>query len=281
MIFGIFPILAGLYLSFFRYDGMSMMIFLGLENYINLVKDKLFQKALFNTLFIGIVDNTVILLTGLILAYILNSRLVKFKNIFKTIYFTPMVTSAVAISIVFQILFGYNFGLINAFFSLFGDEPIDWLRGDGSLLKMAIIIMVSWKWIGWNMVQYLAGMQGISGDIYEAATIDGAGHVQIFLRITVPLLKPIILFTIVQSSIGTFSLFTEPFILTNLSYTGGQNHGALALMTYLLDKAPQNGTAYGYASACAYLITIMIVIITFIERGLLEEREPKFKAGKK
>jgi ABC-type sugar transport system permease subunit len=85
MIFGIFPILAGLYLSFFRYDGMSMMIFLGLENYINLVKDSLFRRALFNTLFIGIADNIVILLTGLILAYILNSRLVKFNNIFKTI----------------------------------------------------------------------------------------------------------------------------------------------------------------------------------------------------
>ena len=122
------------------------------------------------------------------------------------------------------------------------------------------------------MVIYLAGMQGISTDIYEAAKIDGAGHVKTFFSITVPLIKPIILFTLVQSSIGMFNLFTEPFILTNSSWTGGVNNGGLTLMMYLLGKAPQGGTAYGYASSIAYVITIFIVGCSLLFNKLAEEK---------
>lgn len=274
LIFGLFPMVSGFYISFFRWDGLSPMRFLGIENYINLIKDPLFMKALANTLFIGIIAHIPILGGGLVLAYVLNSKFVKFKNIFKTIYFMPMVTSSVAITIVFQTLFGYNFGFINYFVKLMGGQPINWLQGDGSLIKAAVIVMFSWKWIGWNMVIYLAGMQGISEDIYEAAIIDGAGHTKIFFGITMPLLKPIILFTLIQSSIGMFNLFTEPFILLGgRDYTGGINSGGLSLMMYLLGKAPQGGTAYGYASACAYVITILIIIISVVVNQLMNERE--------
>jgi ABC-type sugar transport system permease subunit len=154
-------------LSFFRWDGLGEMHFLGLQNYGNLFNDPLFWKGLWNTLFIGIIAHIPILLGGLILAYILNSKLVKFSNVFKTIYFMPMVTSAVAVTIIFSNMFGYNYGLLNWFLSLFGEEPTNWLGGDGSLIKVAVIVMFAWKWIGWNMVIYLAGMQGISNDIYE------------------------------------------------------------------------------------------------------------------
>jgi ABC-type sugar transport system permease subunit len=120
-------------------------------------------------------------------------------------------------------------------------------------------------------------MQGISADIYEAATIDGAGHTRIFTRITIPLLKPIILFTLIQSCIGMFNLFTEPFILTGgRALGGGVNNGGLTVMMYLLGKAPQGGNAYGYASSCAYVITLMIMIISFTMTNLFDERE---KAG--
>jgi ABC-type sugar transport system permease subunit len=276
LIFGLFPIVSGFYISFFRWDGLSAMRFLGLDNYINLFQDPLFAKALGNTLFIGIISHIPILGGGLILAYILNSKLVEWKNIFRTIYFMPMVTSSVAITIIFQSLFGYNFGLINyVVIHGLGKEPLNWLSGDGSLIKAAVIVMFAWKWIGWNMVIYLAGMQGISADIYEAATIDGAGHVRIFTGITVPLLKPIILFTLIQSSIGMFNLFTEPFILTNSSFGGGTNNGGLTLMIYLLGKAPQGGNAYGYASACAYVITLMIMALSFVLANLFEDRDQK------
>jgi ABC-type sugar transport system permease subunit len=279
--FGIFPMVSGFYISFFRWDGLSAMRFLGLENYVNLIADPLFLKALTNTLIMGIIAHIPILGGGMALAYILNSKLVRFQNVFKTIFFMPMVTSSVAVTIIFQSLFGFNFGLINYFVKLIGEAPINWLGGDGSLIKVAVIVMFSWKWIGWNMVIYLAGMQGINGDIYEAATIDGAGHLSIFFKITVPLLKPIILFTLIQSSIGMFNLFTEPFILTNSNWTGGQNNGGLTLMMYLLNKAPQGGNAYGYASACAYIITIMIMVFSFVMTNLLEERDSAVAGGNK
>ncbi len=272
LIFSLYPIAAGFGLSFFRWDGMGSKHFIGFENYINLLKDSLFWKAFSNTVIIGVIAHIPILLGGMVLAYILNSKLVKGADLFKTIYFMPMVTSAVAVSIIFTQLFSNNYGLINYGLKLFGIEGQNWLGGDGSLIKVAVIVMTAWKWIGWNMVIYLAGMQGISTDIYEAAKIDGAGHVKTFFSITIPLIKPIILFTLVQSSIGIFNLFTEPFILTNSSWTGGVNNGGLTLMMYLLGKAPQGGTAYGYASSIAYVITIFIVGCSLLFNKLAEEK---------
>lgn len=274
-IFSLFPIIAGFGLSFFRWDGMSAMHFIGIENYANLFKDTLFWKAFSNTLVIGVIAHIPILLGGLILAYILNSKLVKGENIFKTIYFMPMVTSSVAISIIFQQLFSNNYGFFNYILGIFGIAPVNWLGGDGSLIKVAVIVMFAWKWIGWNMVIYLAGMQGVSQDIYEAAKIDGANHVQTIFKITIPLLKPIIVFTLVQSTIGMFNLFTEPFILTNSNWTGGINNGGLTLMMYLLNKAPQGGTAYGYASSVAYVITIFIVLFSIIFQKLSAETDTR------
>jgi ABC-type sugar transport system permease subunit len=287
MIFGLYPILSGFYLSFFRWDGVSVMRFLGPQNYFHVLTDPLFQKALSNTLIIGIIGHIPILLGGVVLAYILNSKLISskhIKNIFKTIYFMPMVTSSVAVSLVFQNLFGNNYGIINAALTFLGGSKINWLGNNGSLIKIAVIVMFSWKWIGWNMVIYLAGMQGINEDIYEAAIIDGASNPQIFLRITIPLLRPIILFTVVSSCIGMFNLFTEPFILTGGSdgagWQGGQNNGGLTLMIYLLGKAPQGGNAYGYAASVAYIITLIIVALTVIINRLLGERELKSKGEK-
>lgn len=278
-IFGLFPIAFGFYLSFFRWDGLSQMHFIGLENYLNVFKDPLFWKALKNTLVIGIIAHIPILLGGLTLAYILNSKLVKGKNIFKTIYFMPMVTSSVAISIVFQQMFGNNYGVINWFVTLFGGEKVNWLGGDGSLIKVAVIVMFAWKWIGWNMVIYLAGMQGINNDVYEAARIDGANNVQVLFKICIPLIKPIIVFTVIQSTIGMFNLFTEPFILTGQNWQGGINNGGLTLMTYLLSKAPQGGNLYGYASSVAYIITAMIVLISIlVNKGTLDKSDPDYIA---
>ena len=277
-IFGLFPILAGLYISFFRWDGLTAMRFQGFGNYINLMQDRMFWTALSNTAIIGLIAHIPILWGGLILAYILNSKIVKGENIFKTFYFLPMVTSAVAISIVFQNLFGYNFGLLNYALAPLGIEPIGWLIGTGEYLRIAIIIMFAWQWVGWNMVIYLAGMQGISNDIYEAATIDGASHVQTFFRITMPLLKPIIVFTLIQSTIGTLNLFTQPFILTG-GLGGGPNNRGLTVMMYLLSRAPQGGTLFGYASAIAYVITIIAIIISLsLLRFTNDERRERKEA---
>lgn len=278
-IFGIFPIISGFVISFFSWDGIGDMNFIGLRNYQRLLTDPMFWKALKNTLFIGVIAHIFILGGGLSLAYILNSKLVKYKNIFKTIYFLPMVTSAVAVAIVFQSLFGKNAGLINFLLQLIGYDRIDWWGGTGNFIKIAIIIMFSWKWIGWNMVIYLAGMQGISNDIYEAAAIDGARHTQIFMRITIPLLKPIILFTIIQSTIGTINLFAEPFVLTG-NLKGGTGNQGLTVMMFLLDKAPYGNNLYGYASACAYILCFIIIVISIINMKFFNKEDYKEKGGR-
>jgi cellobiose transport system permease protein len=273
LVFGLFPIGAGLVVSFFRWNGLDPMRFIGVQNYARLLGDRLFWKALGNTAVIGLVAHVFILGGALVLAYVLNSRLVKCKDLFKTVYFLPMVTSAVASAIVFKAIFGTNNGLINCLLKAAGSSGVDWFGGVGAFVKVPIIAMFAWQWIGWNMVIYLAGMQAISVDLYEAATIDGAGGAQVFLRITVPLLKPIILFTIIQSTIGTLNLYTEPYVLTN-SLTGGAANQGLTAMMYLLLKAPQGNNLYGYASACAYIITAIIIGVSALNIKAFNREKP-------
>lgn len=273
-VFGLFPIVAGLAISFFRWDGVDPMRFIGLQNYLRLLADGLFWKALGNTALIGLISHVFILGGGLVLAYILNSKLVKFQNVFKTIYFLPMVTSAVASAIVFKALFGINNGLINFVIKSMGFEGVDWWGGNGDFVKVAIIAMFSWQWIGWNMVIYLAGMQAISHDIYEAAEIDGANHTQVFFRITVPLLKPIILFTVIQSTIGTLGLFTEPYVLTGgNSLLGGTDNQGMTVMMYLLNKAPYGNNLYGFASAVAYVVCAIVIVVSLLNMKLFDRDE--------
>ncbi len=278
LVFSLFPIAAGFFVSFFRWNGLDPMRFVGIQNYLRLLADSLFWQTLGNTAVIGLVSHVFILGGGLVLAYILNLNKMRFKALFKTIYFLPMVTSTVASAIVFKAFFGTNNGLINFVLKAFGGQGIDWWGGTGSYVKVAIIALFSWQWIGWNMVIYLAGMQAINTDLYEAATIDGAGNTQIFFRITVPLLKPIILFTVIQSTIGTLNLFTEPFILTN-SLTGGTANKGMTAMMYLMNKAPYGNNLYGYGSACAYILTAIIVIVSFINMKAFDrdDTEPKGK----
>jgi ABC-type sugar transport system permease subunit len=257
------------------------MRFIGLQNYFRLLGDGLFWKSMGNTAFIGVVAHVFILGGGLVLAYILNSNLVKFQNGFKTIYFLPMVTSAVASAIVFKALFGLNNGLINVALKSMGLEGVDWWGGNGDFVKVAVVAMFSWQWIGWNMVIYLAGMQAISKDIYEAAQIDGANHTQVFFRITAPLLKPIILFTVIQSTIGTLNLFTEPYILTGgASLLGGTDNQAMTAMMYLLNKAPYGNNLYGYASAVAYVISAIIIVVSLINMKLFDRDEASVRRKK-
>ncbi len=281
-VFGLFPIVAGLAISFFRWDGVDPMRFIGLQNYFRLLTDGLFWKSLGNTALIGLISHVFILGGGLVLAYVLNSKLVKFQNGFKTVYFLPMVTSAVASAIVFKALFGINNGLINFVIKSMGFEGVDWWGGNGDFVKVAVIAMFSWQWIGWNMVIYLAGMQAISHDIYEAAEIDGANHTQVFFRITVPLLKPIILFTVIQSTIGTLGLFTEPYVLTGgNNLLGGTDNQAMTVMMYLLNKAPYGNNLYGFASAVAYVVCAIIIVVSLVNMKLFDRDETASTAARR
>ncbi|GAB4564328.1 MAG: sugar ABC transporter permease [Anaerolineae bacterium] len=268
-IFGAFPILFSLYLSFHQWNGISPMQWIGLENYVRLFQDRLFWLALKNTLYIGIIAHIPMLIGALILAFIINSPLVRYKDFYRTAYFLPVVTSSVAVALVFGTLYGVRFGLINWVLTELGLKPIDWWGGRGEWIKPAIIILFIWRWLGWNMVIYLAGLQGIPSDLYEAAAIDGASLPQIFRYVTLPLLRPVILFTVVLSTIGAMTLFDEPFILVGV--TGGTSNAGLTIAMYLYNRG-FNFAHFGYASAMAYVVSAIIIVasalnIRFFGRG--------------
>ena len=262
-IFGAFPILFSLFLSFQQWNGISPMEWLGLENYTRLFQDRLFWLALWNTVFIGVVAHVPMLSGALVLAFIINSPFVRYKDFFRTAYFLPVITSSAAVALIFSTLYGVRFGLINWFLTEIGLSPIDWWGGSGAWIKPAIIIVFIWRWLGWNLVIYLAGLQGIPSDLYEAAAIDGANLPQVFWYITLPLLRPVILFTLVLSTVGAMTIFDEVFLLLPgmMALTGGSNNAGLTLALYLYNQG-FNLAHFGYASAMAYVITAIIVVIS-------------------
>ena len=278
IVFYYYPFGRTIYLSTWVTDALGQpKKFVGLDNYmIRLFGKDAFWQSILSTMKFVVVVALGGLIIGMITSLLTYNRYPG-SGFCAAVYAMPVAIASAAASMAFRMIFHPTGGLLN---NLLGTQ-INWLGGDGSLIKVAVIVMFAWKWVGWNMVIYLAGMQGISNDIYEAAAIDGANHTQIVFRILIPLLKPIILFTLIQSTIGMFNLFTEPFVLTGSSWTGGTNNGGLTLMIYLLNKAPQGGTLYGYASAVAYVITIMIVIISVFLNTVKADKDPMGEGKKK
>lgn len=260
-IFGAFPVFFALFLSFQQWDGLDDMRFVGVDNYVHLLSDHVFWKAMYNTFYILIVAHVPMLFLALILAFIINSAMIKFKQLFRAVYFMPVITSSVAVTIVFSTLFGVRAGLINYVLTEMGQSPIDWWGGNGQWVKPAIIMLFIWKWTGWNMVIYIAGLQGISKDFYEAAAIDGANIPQIFRHITLPLLKPVIVFTLIQSTVGGLTIFDEPYMLIGTG--GGTDNAGLTLMVYLYREAFEY-VHFGYASSIAYVISAFIVFLAIL-----------------
>jgi ABC-type sugar transport system permease subunit len=262
-IFGFFPIVYSLYLSFTRWTGHGPMVFNGLQNYSQLLGDSLFWKSFWNTIIIWVAAHIPMLLIALVLAFILNSGLVKHRHFFETLYFTPMVTSTVAVAFVFMTMYGVRFGLINFFLKTVGLPIIDWWGGTGFWIKPAIILMFIWRWTGWNMVIFLAGLQGIDPELYDAAKIDGASYPQLFRYISLPLLKPVILFSLILSFVGGITIFDEPYLLTWMRTLGGTNYAGLTLSLYLYNEGLVRGHL-GYASAIAYVVCALIVILSLV-----------------
>lgn len=251
-----YPIVYSLLLSF-QTSVSGELVFTGLDNYAKLFSDKIFGKALLNTFIILIIQVPLMLFTSLLLATLLNS-LKRFKALFRVAFFMPAVTSLIAASIIFSIIL-MNDGILNQLLGAVGIDPIPWLSHP-VWAKVSLIIAMTWRWTGYNMVIYLAGLQNVSESLYEAASIDGATRVRRFFNITVPQLKPIILFTAILSTIGTLQLFEEPYTLTK----GGPSDATITIGMYLY----QTGFRYfnfGYASTLAYVIVILIGILSYIQ----------------
>ena len=235
--------------------------FVGIDNYKRLLTDSTFKKALFNTLIYLIIQVPIMIILALVISVLLNDKKLKARGFFRTAIFLPCVTSLVAYSIIFKSLFATD-GFINAFLVKINliAEPIAWITHP-VWAKVLIIIAITWRWTGYNMVFYLAGMQSIDDSIYEAAEIEGASPFTIFKSITLPLLKPIILFTTINSTIGTLQLFDETVNITN----GGPANATITISQYIYNLLFKYSPNFGYAAAVSYVIVLIIVILSFIQ----------------
>ncbi len=271
-IFGVFPIFNSLGLSFTRQITIGTTKFVGLRNYARLFSDELFVKALTNTLIIWLTAHAVVIPGSFLLAFALHHMIEKGSGFYRTLFFTPVVTSSVAISLVFLTIFGKQFGILNQFLNSLGIPIIDWFGGRGQYIKPIIVTIFVWKWLGYDMVIFLAGMQGIDPTYYECARVEGAGVGTLLTKITIPLLKPIIVFILIMSFIGGLQIFDEPYIL--LSKTGemgaGTNYAGLVLSRYLYYLAFSRWN-FGYASSIAYFLVAFIVALSALSKRLMKE----------
>jgi len=256
-IFGLFPILFSFYLGFQKWNGLGEMEYIGWQNFKWILTDKIFWTSLSNTLIMWVLGTLPQVVIGIILAYALNSVLIKLRTIFRVSIFLPYVTSTVAVAIVFGVMFNsQDFGLINSILGFFGFNPISWSTSNWGV-KIAISTMVFWRWVGYNTIIYLAGLQGIPNELYEAAEIDGATVRQKILYITIPMLRPIVIFVVFTSTIGALQLFTEPLIFL------GRNarEEGITVVLYLYREAFAN-LAFGPASATAIILFFIIIIVS-------------------
>ncbi len=263
-LFYIYPVFNSLALSMTSGKGVVTK-FVGFNNIIRLFKDSVFKEALKNTFIYFIFQVPIMLTFAMFIAVLLNSKNLKFRGIFRTAIFLPCVTSLVAYSILFRSIFSAD-GIVNV---LLMDlhiikQPIAWLI-DPFFAKVTVILAITWRWTGYNMIFYLSGLQNIDPSIYEAAKIDGASKFRQFTAITVPLLKPIILFTSIMSTIGTLQLFDEVVNLTGGGASSPTLTATMTLSQYIYDLSFKYVPNFGYAATVSYVIVIIIAILGFIQ----------------
>jgi cellobiose transport system permease protein len=267
-VFGLFPLVYTAIISTTSWSPRrpgSEDTSVGLDNYTNLLSDDNFHNALINTLGIGLVSTVPQLLLALGIAHLLNYRL-RGRLFLRMGVLVPYITSVAAVALIFNQIFARDFGLLNWFLQPFTDSPVDW-RAEKWASWLAVSAMVTWHWTGYNALIYLASMQTIPYELYESASIDGASRWQQFWYITIPSLRPTIIFTVIVSTIGALQLFAEPFLFdTTRNNNGGSERQFQTVVLYLYQQFWTNGR-YGYAAAIAwtlFLITVVIALVNFL-----------------
>jgi cellobiose transport system permease protein len=262
-VFGLFPLLYTVWVSLHEWSLIGGNEgFIGLDNYVRLATDAKFWLALYNTLGIFLIAVVPQLLLALTLADVLNRR-IRGQSAFRMTLILPYITSIAALAIVFSQLFGSEFGLINQALGYLGFDPINW-RGDKYFSWVAIAVMIDWRWTGYNALIYLAAMQAVPKDVYEAASLDGASRLRQFFQITIPMLRPTIIFTVIISTIGQMQLFTEPAIFdTGGNMAGGTQGQFQTVMMLVFQEAFRYGN-YGYGSAIAWVLFVLVVVLGLV-----------------
>jgi lactose/L-arabinose transport system permease protein len=270
-LFMLYPILSSLYYVTRKWKGMTNT-FIGLGNFVRMAQDTIFQLSLGHNFLFMVVQIPLMILLALVLAVLLNQGIKRMRGALRVIFFLPCVTSLVAYSVLFRILLQSN-GLLNNLLlnAHLIAGPIGWLN-DPFWAKITIILALTWRWTGYNMVFFLVGLQNIDTDIYEAAEMDGASRQKQFFRITMPLLVPVILFSVVTSTSGTMQLFDEPNILT---WQGGPANATMTAALYIYRQAFVLNSDFGYATALSYVVVLISGIFAFAQMRLLGEREER------
>ena len=236
-------------------------------NYQRMLGDEIFKQTVGTTFLYLIVQVPIMLLMALLLANVLNNPRLRFKAFWRTAIFLPAAVSLVAYSLVFRTMFATD-GFVNDFLAGFGVDPVNWL-GEPNTARAVLIIGLLWRWTGFNMIFFLAGLQNIDRSTIEAARMDGANGFQVFWRVTVPQLRPIILLTAIMSTNGTLQLFDESWALTR----GGPAYASMSMSHYLYEVSFQRNPNFGYGAALAYVILIMVAILAFIQIKVGDKRD--------
>ena len=265
-VFCFYPMVQALILSFQKGTGSAVQP-AGFANYARILKDATFQQCLFNTIFYFVIQVPIMLILALILAQLLNSPNIKGKGIYRTMIFLPCATSLVSYSMIFKSLFA-NDGLVNRVLSTVGIPTVDWFQNAWAA-RWVIVIALVWRWTGYNMVFYLAGLQNIDYSIYEAARIDGASPLQQFVHLTIPLLKPTILLTAIMSTSGTLQLFDESVNLT----AGGPGKATMTLTHYIYNISFVETPKFNYAAALSVFILVVVAVLSAIQMKVGDKRD--------
>ena len=255
--FSIYPLIETIYLSFMT-QRRGDIVFAGLQNFKRLLSDQYFYVSLKNSLIYLVIQVPIMTMLAILLSIALHSGIRKLKGLFRTVYFIPFIVESVAYSLIFILLFQES-GVVNFLLSLLSIEPIMWLTQTWPA-RILIMLIMTWRWTGYNMIIILAGLQGIPNDYYEAATIDGANAFHKFTHITLPMLKPVILFSTILSTIGTLNLFTEPYLLTN----GGPNNSTISLGLYIYRQAFQS-INLTYAATISVAILVIVGVLSRLQ----------------
>jgi ABC-type sugar transport system permease subunit len=262
LVFLVYPVLAAFRLSFYESSGFGGDTFIGLDNYARLVQDSRYLEALKNTTLYALASVFILSPLALLVAVAIRSFVVPtatFKSFYRIIFFLPFITSFVVIALMFNLVFNNEYGLLNNGLSALGSPTLDWLR-DERVALLAIILVGIWTYLGINALYFLAGLQNIPEEVIEAARVDGANRFQVFWQVTLPLLRPVILFVVVQATIFSYQIFEIPFLLTN----GGPSDATLTLAIYLYEVGFREFDR-GYAAAIGYSMAIIAIVLAAIQ----------------
>jgi ABC-type sugar transport system permease subunit len=270
LVWYLYPMAQSLYLSLTHWNGVGPPTFAGFANYARLLRDPFFYGSIENTFIIWLISIVPELIIALVLALILNEKFVRGKQFFRAVFYFPNIVTPVSIGVLFSLLFDWQTGTVNRVLETLGiiHKPINW-TGTPLLAQCLVAGVMCWQWFGYNMLLYLAGLQSVPDELVDAALVDGASAAQVALRVKIPMIRPVIVFTIITSVIGGMQIFAVPFTIAGGG--PGPDYSTQTMVMYLYNEAFKNDQ-YGYGAAIAVAVFVIIGVLSVISFRLTRSR---------